>query len=112
MQWGASLSKDNFAYPSEFRPERWLDSGKSTSSPFASDRRDALQPFSLGPRSCLGRNLAYFELRLILARMVFNFDLSLPEGPGSGLKWTDQKTYVTWVKDSFFVRLKAVPNTA
>lgn len=107
MQWGASLSKNNFAYPTEFRPERWLDSGKAVSSPFASDRRNALQPFSLGLRSCLGQKLAYFELRLILARMVFNFDLSLPEGPGSGLIWTDQKTYATWVKDPFFVRLKA-----
>jgi len=108
MQWGASLSEDSFAYPKKFVPERWLESGKAASSPFALDRRDALQPFSLGPRSCLGQNLAYFELRLILARVIYDFDLSLPEGPGSGLKWTDQKTYATWVKEPFIVRLKPV----
>ncbi len=105
MQWGASRSTRNFAYPDEFRPERWLELDKSPSSPFARDNRDALQPFSLGLRSCLGQKLAYFELRLILARMVFNFDLALPNGPGSGLIWTSQKTYATWVKDPFFVEL-------
>ncbi len=57
------------------------------------NKRDALQPFSLDLRSCVGQKLAYFELRLILARMVFNFDLAQPDDPGSGLVWTRQKTY-------------------
>ena len=49
MQWGASLSiKMISLYLNRFMPERWLDSGEAiTSSPFALDRRDALQPFSL-----------------------------------------------------------------
>lgn len=105
MQWGASRSTRNFAYPNEFRPERWLELDQAHSSPFIMDKRDALQPFSLGLRSCVGQKLAYFELRLILARMVFNFDLTLPDGPGSGLIWTCQKTYATWVKDPFHVRI-------
>ena len=87
MQWGASLSKS--ARPTEFRPE---DSGEAPSSLFASDTRDACQPFSLGLRSCLGQKLAFFELRLLLVRAVFNFDLELPSGLGSGVKWADQKT--------------------
>ena len=105
MQYGASRSKENFAQPHEFIPERWLNIDKLSASPFAKDRADALQPFSLGPRSCIGQNLAYFELRLILARMLFNFDIDLPNGPHSGLLWTNQKTYATWVKDPFIVRL-------
>ena len=112
MQWGASLSASNFAYPKEFRPERWLEPASASSSPFANDKRDALQPFSLGPRSCIGRKLAYFELRLILARMVLNFDMSLPDGPGSGLVWTDQRTYATWVKEPFIIRLTPVESRA
>jgi cytochrome P450 len=40
----------NFKNPEEFLPERWLDGEK-----YASDRKGALQPFSLGPRACIGR---------------------------------------------------------
>lgn len=111
MQWGASLATSNFAQPKQFRPERWLEGGKDPSSPFVSDKRDALQPFSVGLRSCLGLKLAYFELRLILARMLFNFDISLPGGPKSGLIWASQKTYATWVKEPLLVRLTPVDRT-
>lgn len=38
-----------------------------------------MNPFSVGPRNCIGRNLANVELRVILARMVFNFDMELCE---------------------------------
>ena len=62
----------------------------------------------MGPRNCLGQRLAYFELRLILARLVLSFDISLPDGPGTGLKWTNQKTYLTWVTESFMIRLTPV----
>ncbi|KAL9118078.1 MAG: hypothetical protein Q9187_005379 [Circinaria calcarea] len=100
-----SLHSSNFAYPNEFMPERWLKSASLPSSPFAHDNKDAQKPFSVGPRLCIGFKLAYFELRLILARMVWNFDISLPIGPGSGLKWDDQKTYAVWVREPFVVRL-------
>lgn len=45
-------SEKNFKQATEFIPERWTEPGKS--SEFASDRRDAFQPFSYGPRNCLG----------------------------------------------------------
>lgn len=44
----ASLSTANFASPFEFRPERWLGVNDK-------DVLEACQPFSLGPRGCLGR---------------------------------------------------------
>lgn len=34
------------------------------------DDRQAFQPFVLGPRNCIGRNLAYAEIRLILAKVL------------------------------------------
>jgi cytochrome P450 len=39
-----------FAKPFEFHPERFLNDPQ-----FATDKREALQPFHLGPRNCLGR---------------------------------------------------------
>ncbi|KAF5009700.1 hypothetical protein FDECE_4109 [Fusarium decemcellulare] len=46
-----------------FIPERWIGEGFG-------DVKEASQPFSLGPRACLGINLAYLEMRIILAKMV------------------------------------------
>ena len=41
-------SKDNFSNPDEYIPERWLREESS-------DKRDALHPFSFGPRICIGK---------------------------------------------------------
>lgn len=44
-------SASNFAFPHDFLPERWL----GENARFDQDKRDVLQPFSLGPRNCLGK---------------------------------------------------------
>lgn len=51
-QYVVHRSEDNFARPDEFIPERWTDEDQE---PWKNDRRDALQPFSFGPRNCIGR---------------------------------------------------------
>ena len=57
--------------------------------------RAVLQPFAVGPRNCIGRHLAMAEMRLILARMLWNFDFELcPESEG----WIEQKIKLLWVK--------------
>lgn len=42
----------NFGRATEFIPERWLE--QSLGTPFARDDRASRQPFSYGPRSCIG----------------------------------------------------------
>jgi len=44
---------------------------------FKNDVKEASRPFLIGPRACLGINLAYMEMRIILARMVWEFDWEL-----------------------------------
>jgi cytochrome P450 len=34
------------------------------------DKRKAVQPFRVDPRNCLGRSVAYVEMKIILARMI------------------------------------------
>ncbi|KAK2768202.1 hypothetical protein FQN54_000054 [Arachnomyces sp. PD_36] len=93
-QSAAYISPRNFHEPTRFVPERWLPEAKDDpSSPFYNDNRDVLQPFSMGPRSCIGMNLAYSEMRLILARMLWNFDLELCE---ESEKWNEQLSYIVW----------------
>ncbi|TGO36465.1 hypothetical protein BHYA_0124g00260 [Botrytis hyacinthi] len=69
-----SLSAEYFHKPSEFPLERWL-AANDPSSPFYNDNRNAVQVFGVGPRSCIGRPLAMAGLQLVLARMVWRFDL-------------------------------------
>ncbi|KAF2191204.1 cytochrome P450 [Zopfia rhizophila CBS 207.26] len=91
-------SEKNFREPFSFIPERWLGDQR-----FADDNKFALQPFSFGPRDCLGKNMAYHEMRLILAKVLYNFDLELcPESEN----WTDQEAYTLWEKHPLILNLQ------
>lgn len=57
--------------PEKFIPERWLGDPA-----FEPDQRDVCTPFSIGLRSCIGINLAKVNLRLVMARLLWNFDLA------------------------------------
>ncbi|MCJ1442591.1 MAG: hypothetical protein MMC23_003087 [Stictis urceolatum] len=96
-QWALYRREEYFTSAAHFHPERFLGDPK-----FAQDRLDALQPFHIGPRNCLGRNLAYSEMRLILARMVYNFDMRLDE---SSIGWIKQRNYLLWQKGPLRVHL-------
>ncbi|KAI3325683.1 averantin oxidoreductase [Xylariaceae sp. AK1471] len=87
----------NWTQPEAFIPERWT----GEDARFASDKREALQPFSYGPRNCIGRNLAYAELKLVIARLVWHFDL---ENATEG-NWMDQKVFMVWEKSPLWVKL-------
>jgi cytochrome P450 len=92
-------SKTNFADPEGFHPSRFMGDEK-----FASDDLASLQPFSVGPRNCIGRNLAYAEMRLIMARLLFKFDIELAPREQS---WLEQKAYMIWDKPElpFYLKL-------
>lgn len=47
--WSAAHNPVNFSQPDEFIPERWLEPG------WEEDKKKAAQPFSLGPRGCIGK---------------------------------------------------------
>ncbi|PYH70638.1 cytochrome P450 [Aspergillus vadensis CBS 113365] len=99
----AYKSASNFYAPEHYLPERWLPEAKTDpSSPFFSDNREVLQPFSTGPRNCIGRNLALAEMRLILSRLLWNFDLELSE---ESTQWSDQKTFTLWEKPALMCKL-------
>ncbi len=62
-----------------------------------------MQPFSYGPRSCLGKNLARAEMRLILAKLLWRFDVELDE---YSEKWmAGQKIFGFWAKPPLMCRL-------
>ena len=70
---------------------------------FANDNKNASKPFSLGSRACIGVNLAYMEMRIILATLVFSFDLELIS---KDVDWVrDTKIYFLWTKPNLMVRV-------
>ncbi|RYC62791.1 hypothetical protein CHU98_g3423 [Xylaria longipes] len=59
--WGADAD--------EFRPERWAEATPR--------QRNAFIPFSYGPRSCVGRNVAEMEMKMIAATWLRRYDVFL-----------------------------------
>ncbi|KAI4222108.1 MAG: hypothetical protein LQ349_007695 [Xanthoria aureola] len=98
-QWSAYRSSANFADPDTFDPGRWM---AHPPSKYRNDNKAAFQPFSLGPRGCIGKSLAYFELRSIMARMLWHFDMQLES---ESQRWTDMKEYMVWYKPPLWVKL-------
>lgn len=96
-------SSENFKDANEFHPERWLSGPEG--APYSGDNKAIFQPFSFGPRNCLGKNLAYHEMRLILSSMLWHFDISLVD---NSTVWTDQKDYGLWEKTPLWINATPV----
>jgi cytochrome P450 len=74
-----SLHRDPscWAFPDEYRPERWLEEHHGPGTPFEKDVRTAWRPFSLGPRVCIGREMALQSIRLAVAKILYTCDMTL-----------------------------------
>ncbi|KIX06698.1 uncharacterized protein Z518_04674 [Rhinocladiella mackenziei CBS 650.93] len=112
-QYSASRDPRNFFEPEKFLPERWLPQsmhagGDLPAENFAADQKQVVQPFSFGPRNCIGRNLAYAELQLILSKLLWTFDLQLAPDCDNGTWATKQPTYMLWEKPELNVILTPV----
>uniref|UniRef100_A0ACD5Z2E1 Uncharacterized protein n=1 Tax=Avena sativa TaxID=4498 RepID=A0ACD5Z2E1_AVESA len=82
----------------EFRPERWLSkSGRLRHQPGYK-----FPAFNAGPRTCVGKNLAFSNMKMAAACIICNFKVDLLEGhdvvPGSSI--------VLHTRNGLMVRLK------
>ncbi|KAG8530972.1 uncharacterized protein KY384_004329 [Bacidia gigantensis] len=106
-QFASNYSRHNWQKPDTFIPERFLGEelrySKNESPNKEDPGKDALNAFSLGPRNCIGRNLAYLEMRLILAKLLWEFDFSWNGEPWG---WSEQKTWILWDKRALMVNVR------
>ncbi|KAH8699008.1 cytochrome P450 [Talaromyces proteolyticus] len=96
----ANTSPLHFNHPHKYAPERWL-----RYPGFENDQLVASQPFYAGPRDCIGKGLAWAEMRVLISKFFWNFDVELlPESSG----WDQQKVYIIWEKKPLWVKLAPV----
>ncbi|MCJ1397974.1 hypothetical protein MMC11_001170 [Xylographa trunciseda] len=80
-----ALQHNETYYRNAFRydPPRWIVSDSNTAEDVAL-AHSAFCAFSIGPRGCAGKAMAYMEMTIILARMVWLFDIRLAKGDPLG----------------------------
>jgi cytochrome P450 len=71
-------NEDYFPSPFTYKPERWFDS--ETSAEQLKLMHDAFSPFSIGARSCPGKTMAYTQMSLVLAKVLWYFDFETTPG--------------------------------
>ena len=78
---------------SVFRPERWiLDEKNGVTAESIAAVESAFYPFSYGPRACPGKHLAYLEMSITMAKLLYLADVRAVEGSDLGAGSAD----MTW----------------
>ncbi|XP_066270896.1 cytochrome P450 2D4-like [Branchiostoma lanceolatum] len=72
--WSVHMDPKLFPEPNQFQPERFLDQDGN----FV--KHEALIPFGIGHRVCLGEQLAKMELFMLFLSLMQRFTFHLPEG--------------------------------
>ncbi|THC95861.1 hypothetical protein EYZ11_004639 [Aspergillus tanneri] len=85
-------NREYFPEPFMFRPERWILAGSDAggagvgvaSKESLAAAQAAFNPFSIGPRGCIGKGLALAELTLGLATILYKYDFIVSGSIGQG----------------------------
>ncbi|KAF8235772.1 cytochrome P450 [Tricholoma matsutake] len=97
----------NFApLPDSFVPERWLSVEKQLELEPAifKDQSEvvlnmnAFIPFSIGPSNCVGKNLAWMEMRMLVCLMMQRYEMKFEEGYRPGQWDDDMQDYYVMMK--------------
>ncbi|KAL8903781.1 MAG: hypothetical protein Q9207_003705 [Kuettlingeria erythrocarpa] len=100
-------NEDIFPDPFVFRPERWIpDASTGVTAESVAACESAFAPFSIGPRGCPGKNLAYMEMSITMAKVLHLSDVQAVEGDDLGagkphLMWGRRNKATFQTKDTF-----------
>jgi cytochrome P450 len=82
-----SRSKRYFHDPLSYSPGRWLPSAHPLyDTKFSNDDLKVKFAFSISPRGCTGKEMAWIEGRSFLAKLLWQFDLGMVEGQDVNLE--------------------------
>ena len=78
-------NEDTYRDPQVFKPERWIvDEKNGITAQSVAAAESAFSPFSLGPRACPGKHLAYLEMTITVAKVLYRADVRAVEGSDIG----------------------------
>ncbi|WOG88911.1 hypothetical protein DCAR_0727813 [Daucus carota subsp. sativus] len=72
-----------------FKPERWLRDGR-----YMSESAYKFTAFNGGPRLCLGRDFAYYQMKYAAASILFKYQVKVEK-----MKLKVDRLEVRWVKE-------------
>jgi cytochrome P450 len=94
-----SYSSKYFHAPGAWHPERWLHQAEiNPKSPYYYDSRKSIRAFGWGPYNCAGEPLGWAWMRLIIAKMIWTFDLKKSDTPNSSIAWDAQDVFGIVIK--------------
>ncbi|KAM9953086.1 hypothetical protein ACTFIR_008145 [Dictyostelium discoideum] len=70
------MNETVFENANKFQPDRWLTNDQD----HLKQMLNHLIPFSVGPRSCIGKNLSELEIFVVCSNILLNFELSSYNG--------------------------------
>lgn len=99
--WTTMHDSKHWHKPFSFLPERWIGQGFD-------DNKSVFQPFSLGPRACIGMNLACLEARIVLAKLAWYLRWELVD---CNVDWNrDARLFTLWKNPYMRVRFYPYEN--
>ncbi|KAH7316854.1 cytochrome P450 [Stachybotrys elegans] len=91
-----------------YRPQRWLSKDHGLwDSAYANDRVNDFNPWSLGVRACPGMKLSSDEIKLIMAKVLWTFDVEIMHGQHVDFE-RDFRMYGMLTKPDVWVRFHPV----
>ena len=74
--WSLNYNEEIFLDALVYRPERWIvDEKTAVTAEQVARAHSSFHPFSAGPDSCIGKNLALMELMITIGKTLYRMDV-------------------------------------
>jgi cytochrome P450 len=73
--WCMHYNPNHYPDPYRFQPERWILGEVDASEASVATAESAFFAFSFGSRNCVGKNMAWLEMRLVLAKALWRYEI-------------------------------------
>lgn len=101
--WALHHDENEYSNLHEFQPDRWLDNKYGTitddAARYNSEQRKLTYSWGNGRRICSGQKLAENSLQIVIAKMVWAFDIDVLPGKGEDVDDSPLTAY----QDGFFI---------
>lgn len=73
--WAMHYNKDYYPSPLKFYPERWIVGEAGSTAESVALAESAFCAFSTGSRGCIGKNMAWLEMRIVMAKTIWKYEI-------------------------------------